>query len=109
VILWLWDASGPGHCAGVTDDQAKAREAAEACIASGQASSARVEGAHLVLGLALTSVYERTGVGWVAQCRDSGVSWVPSQGTSWRRCDPALGETGGDDAPRAVPACGHQR
>jgi hypothetical protein len=77
VILWLWDASEPGHCIGVTDNDAKAREAAEACIASGKASSARVEGAHLVLGLALTSVYERTGMGWAAQRRDSGVSWVP--------------------------------
>ncbi len=76
MILWIWDACGSGHCGGVTDDDAKARHAAQACIVSGRAGIARFEAARLVLGAALTSVYERTGGGWAAQRRDSGIAWV---------------------------------
>jgi hypothetical protein len=38
VILWLWDAHGPDRAGrGVTDDEARALEAAEACLRSGHA------------------------------------------------------------------------
>lgn len=78
VIVFVWDAYGPGKCHGVTDDQARALQAAEACITSGVASCARVELARLVPGFAsLTSRYERTGLGWTAQHRDGILTWVP--------------------------------
>jgi hypothetical protein len=77
MILWVWDACGPGHCGGVTDNDARARQAAEACITSGQASTAKVEGARLAIGPALTSVYARTGHGWTARRRDNRITWTP--------------------------------
>jgi hypothetical protein len=40
VIVWLWDA-GSGR--DVTDDQARARQAAEMLIRTGRADAARVE------------------------------------------------------------------
>jgi hypothetical protein len=43
VIVWLWDATEPGGCRGITDDDTRARAAAETCIRDGSASSARVE------------------------------------------------------------------
>jgi len=55
VIVWLWDA-GSGH--GVTDDQARARRAAEVLMHSGRADAARVEKALAVTGIsALASGY----------------------------------------------------
>ena len=76
MIVWLWDA-GSGH--GVTDDETRARQAAEVLMRSGQADAARVEKAHLVTGIrALTSGYARTGHGWTAQPRRGGlIAWVP--------------------------------
>jgi hypothetical protein len=76
VIMWLWDA-GSGH--GVTDDQSRARQAAEAFMRSGRADAARVEKAHLVTGIhALNPAYARTGHGWTAQPRrGSLIRWVP--------------------------------
>jgi hypothetical protein len=75
VIVWLWDA-GSGR--GVTDDESRARRAAEAFMRSGRADAARVERAHLVAGLSvLTSGYARTGQGWTAQSRPGGlIRWV---------------------------------
>jgi hypothetical protein len=74
-MVFLWDA---GRCRGVTDDVARARQAAEACIASGQAGTARVELAQLVTGFAaLTSHYKRTGEGWRTRDADGRVTWVP--------------------------------
>jgi hypothetical protein len=78
VIVYLWDACGPGQFRGVTDDEARARQAAEACLASGRASGAQVELAHLVTGFAaLTSHYQRTGEGWRTRDADGRVTWVP--------------------------------
>jgi hypothetical protein len=76
VIVWLWDA-GSGR--GVTDDQTRARQAAETLIRTGRADAARVEKALLVTGIsALTSGYMRTGDGWTAQPRRAGlIRWVP--------------------------------
>lgn len=78
MIVYLWDAAGPGRFRGVTDSDAGARCAAEQCMASGQADGAQVELAHLVTGFAaLTSHYRRTGHGWAAERRDGRVRWVP--------------------------------
>jgi hypothetical protein len=76
MIVWLWDA-GSGH--GVTDDQARARRAAEVLMRSGRADAARVEKALAVTGIsALASGYLRTGHGWTAQHRQDGlIRWVP--------------------------------
>jgi hypothetical protein len=48
-------------------------------LRDGQAGSARVERALLMVGGAwLTSGYQRTGTGWLAQPRRDGkVNWVP--------------------------------
>lgn len=75
MIVWLWDA-GSGR--GVTDDETRARLAAETFMRSGRADAARVEKAHLVIGIsALTSGYTRTGLGWTAQPRQGGpVRWA---------------------------------
>ena len=80
MIVWLWDARGPARCGlGVSGDQSSARQAAEACLISGQASGARVEQAQAVLGIGtLTSHYRRTGQGWQARRADGGgVRWEP--------------------------------
>jgi hypothetical protein len=80
VIVWLWDASIPARSGrGVTDDETRARQAAEAWMCSGNAGGVRVEKAFTVLGNAtLTVGYERTGEGWAAQ-RDPGgrITWTP--------------------------------
>jgi hypothetical protein len=80
MIVYLWDAAGSAFTAlGVTDDQSRARQAAEACIRDGQAASARVEQAQLVSGIrALNPGYARLGQGWTAQPgRNGRVRWVP--------------------------------
>jgi hypothetical protein len=80
VIVWLWEASGPTRSGrGITDDETRARQAAEAWIRAGHASAARVEKAHAALGIeSLTSEYVRTGHGWVARRRSDGrIAWVP--------------------------------
>jgi hypothetical protein len=75
MLLWLWDA---GHCHGVADDQTRARRAAGQCIISGQAETATVEGALLVLGVAsVQDAYQRAGVGWTGRRTDRGVRWTP--------------------------------
>jgi hypothetical protein len=80
VVVWLWDACGPiRRGCGITDDQGRARQAAEACLRSGHAHDARVEEARVVLGIqTLTTGYRRTGHGWRAQRgARSGITWVP--------------------------------
>jgi hypothetical protein len=76
VIVWLWDA---GSGCGVTDDQARARRAAEVLMRGGRAGTGRVEKALAVTGIsALTSGYLRTGHGWTARPRRDGlIRWVP--------------------------------
>lgn len=79
MIFWLWDATGPTVSGrGVTDDETRAREAAAAYIRSGMASSARVELAVADIGiLALTTGYERVGVGWTVRRYNSGrIAWA---------------------------------
>ena len=80
MIVWLWDASGPARTAcGVTDREARALSYAEACMADGQASAARVEQAYAHMGgLWIKSGYRRTGAGWrAARGADGSVRWVP--------------------------------
>jgi hypothetical protein len=75
--VWLWDATEPGHCHGITDDDARARRYAETCIRNGNATTARVEQARLMIGgFWLTSHYQRTGAGWSARQENGGISWV---------------------------------
>ena len=79
MIVWLWDSSGPtGDASGVTDDETQARHAAEAYMHVTNASTARMERAHLRIGIhALTAGYERTGKGWTARKRNDGlITWI---------------------------------
>ena len=78
MIVWLWDATEPGRCHGITDDEARARAAAETCMRNGRASTARVEQARLRIGgFWLTAHYQRTGAGWSARQERSGITWIP--------------------------------
>lgn len=80
MIVFLWDACGSSRFYGVSDDESRARQAAESCIGRGAAGSARVEVVQLVTGFAaLTSHYKRTGRGWTAQRhrQDGVVTWTP--------------------------------
>jgi hypothetical protein len=63
----------------VTDNQARARRAAEMLMHSGRADAARVEKALAVTGIsALASGYLRTGHGWTAQTGQDGlIRWMP--------------------------------
>ena len=77
MIVWLWQASGPGRFRGVTSDDRAARRAAVQCITSGQAETATVEAASLTIGVSsLTDCYRRTGMGWTARRSGAGVCWA---------------------------------
>jgi hypothetical protein len=82
VIVWLWDAPGRARTGrGVSGDEAAARQAAEACLATGEARAARVEQAQIVLEVAtLACVYRRTGNGWRAQRGGGSIRWEPRRG-----------------------------
>jgi hypothetical protein len=87
VIVWLWEASGPGTFRGITGDDDAARRAAAQCITSGHAETATVEAASLMLGVSsLTDCYQRTGTGWTARRCGAGVRWavltIPGQAAS---------------------------
>lgn len=78
MLIWLWEADGPGRFRGLSDDEKAARLAAARCITSGQAETAIVEAASLVLGVSsMTDFYQRTGIGWRARRGGQGVCWVP--------------------------------
>jgi hypothetical protein len=80
VIVWLWDAPGLACCAsGVTIDYARAREAARACLAVGQATTALVQAAELVVDPdVLDSCYARFGCRWQARrTTGGGIRWHP--------------------------------
>jgi hypothetical protein len=76
ITVWLWDA---GSACGVTDNGARAREAAAATLTASQTPTARVEKAFLVPGTrTLSLVHYRTGVGWSAHRRHDGhIAWKP--------------------------------
>jgi hypothetical protein len=74
MIVWLWQAGGPGKFRGITDDRAAARRAAANCITRGAAETATVEAASLVIGASsLTDCYRPTGTGWTARRAGTGV------------------------------------
>jgi hypothetical protein len=84
VIMYLWTAPGRDTAAfrgasGVSDDQSRARQAAELLLRTGQAATAYVECAYTAMTAAtLNSCYVRTGAGWWAQVSQAGqVVWTP--------------------------------
>ena len=74
MIVWLWDAIGPEVSQrGVTDDEAKALQAAEALIRSRVVGSVRIEMALAHVGIrTLTPGYERVGQGWTVRRYENG-------------------------------------
>ena len=77
MIVWLWEAGDPGRFHGVTDDETRARTAAETCIRDGHATTARVQQARLRIGgFWVTSHYQPTGDGWSARKASNGITWV---------------------------------
>jgi hypothetical protein len=98
VIMYLWTAPGRDTAAfrrasGVTDDQSRARQAAELLLRTGQAATAYIECAYTAMAAAtLNSCYVRTGAGWWAQLSQAGqVVWTPftTSGGSRREAGPA--------------------
>ena len=84
VIMYIWTALGTGsagfrRASGVSDDQHKAQEAAEAALLTGQAKSAYVERVYTAVAApALSLCYVRTGTGWQARLgRADRVEWKP--------------------------------
>jgi len=81
LLVWLWEADGPGRFRGVSEDENAARLAAAECITSGRAETAAVEAASLVLGVSsLLDCYQRTGTGWTARRCDRSVHWTALAG-----------------------------
>lgn len=77
MLLWLWDTSDPGQYRGITDDETKARRAAESCITRGLATAVRVESARFAMNAGLHASYQRTGNAWTARASGRGVRWFP--------------------------------
>ncbi len=82
--MYLWTAPGRDTVAfrrasGVSDDQSRARQAAELLLRTGQAATAYIECAYTAMTAAtLNSCYVRTGAGWWAQLGQAGhVVWTP--------------------------------
>jgi len=84
MLLWLWDTCDPGQYRGVTDDETKARRAAESCITRGLATAARVESARFAMNAGLQASYQRTGIAWTARASGQRVRWfsVPAERAS---------------------------
>ena len=81
LIVWLWEATGDsGFACGVSDNQAGAQEAAGACMASGNATTAVVQSARLVDSPdTLDPHYVRFGSRWQATVTRSGkIHWRES-------------------------------
>jgi hypothetical protein len=83
VIMYLWTASGHDvadfRAGGVSDDQARARNAAEALLRAGKAGTAYIECAYTAMTTSTLSLcYVRTGAGWRARLGEAGqVVWTP--------------------------------
>jgi hypothetical protein len=82
VIIYLWEAvrdtPEPRCTLGVSDDERRARDAAEDGLRDGQVGLARVELARLATNArSLTRDYVRTGLGWMATSDPvGGVTWI---------------------------------
>lgn len=81
--MYLWEAvarddAAPWGGLGVSDDDERARDAAEDCLRTGRARLAYVESACLATSaVSLIRVYVRTGSGWWATPDPAGgVAWV---------------------------------
>lgn len=71
--VWLWSA---GNWLGVTDDEGRAKLAAQASLRDG--GTARVELAIAALGgRELSARYIRTGAGWTGHAVAGDVTWSP--------------------------------
>jgi hypothetical protein len=71
--VWLWSA---GNWRGVTDDEDRAKLAAQASLRDG--GTAIVELAIAALGgRELSARYIRTGTGWTARATAGHVTWSP--------------------------------
>ena len=81
VFVFLWDATAPaGSGGGVSDDQARARTAAEAWMrAHGPGSAAQMQKALAMIGTRdLDDCYQPMGHGWTAHRHADGrITWVP--------------------------------
>jgi hypothetical protein len=79
IMVWLWEADGPGRSAsGVTADEGTARDAARTAMITTGAVTATVEqAAHLAGGGWMRSGYSRTGTGWAASRNRSRITWAP--------------------------------
>lgn len=82
MYIWTAPASSTAsfiRATGVSDDQRRAREAAEAALRTGQGSTAYVERVYTAVAApALSLCYVRTGTGWQAQLGQAGrVEWQP--------------------------------
>lgn len=81
--MYLWTASGHDvasfRAAGVSDNQARARNAAEALLRTGKAGTAYIECAYTAMTTSTLSLcYVRTGTGWQARLGQAGrVDWTP--------------------------------
>jgi hypothetical protein len=84
VIMYLWtaadrDVASFRRATGVSDDQARARQAAEALLRAGNAGTAYIECAYTAMATGtLNLCYVRTGSGWWAQLGQAGrIVWTP--------------------------------
>lgn len=81
--MYIWTAPGTGkagfrRASGVSNDQHRAREAAEAALRTGHAGIAYVERVYTAIATpALSLCYVRTGTGWQARLRAGHVEWAP--------------------------------
>jgi len=82
--MYIWTAPGTGaagflRASGVSDDQHRARAAAEAALRTGHADTAYVERVYTAVAApALSLCYIRTGTGWQARFGRAGrVEWTP--------------------------------
>lgn len=102
VIMYLWTALGRDAAAfrrasGVSDDQSRARHAAELLLRTGQAATAYIECAYTAMAAAtLNSCYVRTGGGWSAHLSQAGqVVWTPYTNSCCRPPGAVAGEGAG--------------
>jgi hypothetical protein len=71
--VWLWDA---GNWLGVTDDEDRAKLAAQASLPNGGTASVELAIAALG-GRELSARYIRTGTGWTTRAAAGTITWSP--------------------------------
>lgn len=109
MIVYLWtavarDAAVPRGSVGISDDDGKARDAAEQCIRAGHARLAYIETAQTgMLALTFVPCYVRTGTGWWATPDPAGdVQWArftsPEAATGLRALAESAAEENSGDA-----------